>query len=407
GIWNQMTPRDAEALRRVSSVERAFAELLVSKDWTPFQPTMQHGVFASVFPGGGKTLWTLVNRNEFDIHGPQIRVPVAATRRYYDVWHGVDIQPDKEGRLSFDIEAHGYGAILAVDSGAQVDGLERLLAQMKEMTGAPVQSFSAEWKFLPQKIVEIAPARSSSDTAGMLKIPAGDFLFQVAGIEIEGDDWIGLDVQYPWENSPRRSHAHPMHVDGFWMDKYPVTNAEFAKFVEEMHYHPADDHNFLRDWVDSKPRAGWENKPVTWVSIEDARAYAQWAGKRLPHEWEWQYAAGGSDGRTYPWGNSWDAAAVPEPYKGRELPGPSAVDAHPKGASPFGVMDLVGNVWQWTDEYVDDHTRAGIVRGGSYYQPQGSIWYFPQAYKLTEHGKYLLMAPSKDRAATLGFRCVK
>jgi iron(II)-dependent oxidoreductase len=146
---------------------------------------------------------------------------------------------------------------------------------------------------------------------------------------------------------------------------------------------------------------------VTWVSLEDARAYAQWARKRLPHEWEWQYAAQGTDERLYPWGTQWDDAAVPEPYKGRDLPGPALVDAHPKGASPFGVLDMVGNVWQWTDEFVDEHTRAAIVRGGSYYQPQGSMWYFPQAYKLTEHGKYLLMAPSKDRAGTIGFRCVR
>lgn len=66
-------------------------------------------------------------------------------------------------------------------------------------------------------------------------------------------------------------------------------------------------------------------------------------------------------------------------------------------------MDLVGNVWQWTDEYLDEHTRAAIVRGGSYYQPQGSMWCFPQVYKLTEHGKFLLMAPSIDRSAALGF----
>ena len=68
---------------------------------------------------------------------------------------------------------------------------------------------------------------------------------------------------------------------------------------------------------------------------------------------------------------------------------------------------MVGNVWQWTDEYVDDHTRGGILRGGSYYQPQGSIWYFPQAYRNDQHGKLLLMAPSYDRSGTLGFRCVK
>ena len=70
------------------------------------------------------------------------------------------------------------------------------------------------------------------------------------------------------------------------------------------------------------------------------------------------------------------------------------------------VEDLVGNVWQWTDEVMDDHTRSGILRGGSYYKPQGSSWYFPQAYPLNQHGKYLLMAPGRDRAGTLGFRCV-
>jgi len=408
GIWNQITPRDAEALRRVSRIERGFAELLVSPDWIPFQPVMQYGIFASMFPGGGRTLWTLVNRNEFDVAGPQIRITNAPGRRYFDIWHGVEIKPDTAGWLSFSMEAHGFGAVLAVDSGTQVERLEGLLAQMKKTADVPIRSLSAEWKFLPQQMVEIAPtAKSTAPAQGMVKIPAGEFLFKVSGVEIEGDDWIGLDVQYPWENSPRRSHAHRMQVPSFYMDKYPVTNAEFLRFVEITRYRPTDDHNFLRDWKDGKPPAGWENKPVTWVSLEDARAYAQWAGKRLPHEWEWQYAAQGTDERIYPWGNSWNAAAVPEPYQGRELPGPAAVDAHPQGASPFGVMDMVGNVWQWADEFVDEHTRAAIVRGGSYYQPQGSMWYFPQAYKLSEHGKYLLMAPSKDRAGTLGFRCVR
>jgi formylglycine-generating enzyme required for sulfatase activity len=87
--------------------------------------------------------------------------------------------------------------------------------------------------------------------------------------------------------------------------------------------------------------------------------------------------------------------------------GPDPVDAHPQGASPFGVTDLVGNVWQWTDEFEDEHTRSAIVRGGSYYQPHGSIWYFPQAYRNDEHSKLLLMAPSYDRSGGIGFRCVR
>lgn len=198
-----------------------------------------------------------------------------------------------------------------------------------------------------------------------------------------------------------------MHLSSFYIDRYPVTNADFKKFVDATHYEAKDDHNFLRDWKSGTYPDGWANKPVTWVSLEDARSYAAWAGKRLPHEWEWQYAAEGPDGRTYPWGNDWDRSRVPAPDTARNIRPPTDVGGYPAGVSPFGVMDLVGNVWQWTDEFQDEHTRAAILRGGSYYQPQGSRWYFPQAYRLDEHGKYLLMAPGIDRAATIGFRCVR
>ena len=85
---------------------------------------------------------------------------------------------------------------------------------------------------------------------------------------------------------------------------------------------------------------------------------------------------------------------------------PTDVDAYPQGGSPWGVMDLVGNVWQWTDEYVDEHTRAAVLRGGGYYRPSGSGWYFPRNTRLDQHEKYLLIAPSKDRSAMIGFRCV-
>src|SRR5438046_10410831 len=82
------------------------------------------------------------------------------------------------------------------------------------------------------------------------------------------------------------------------------------------------------------------------------------------------------------------------------------VDAFPKGASPFGVFDLEGNISQWTDEYRDEHTRAAIIRGGAFYQPSGSIWYFPRTYRLAEHQKYLLMSPGRERSGTIGCRCV-
>jgi formylglycine-generating enzyme required for sulfatase activity len=409
GIWNQITDRDAEALRRVATVERQFAELLVSPDWEPFVPTVQYGVFGTKFPLGGVTLWLLINQNEFPVSGRQIIVSHVPGRRYFDAWHGTALAPEITGdtaTLDFDMEGQGYGAVLALDAGASVPNLDGYLRKIGAMTARPLAGYSHEWHALAQQMVEVTPTkRAPSPPDGMVRIPAGRFDFRVSGVEIEGYDWEGLDVQYPWEPSARRSHDHVMQVGAFYVDRYPVTNADFKKFMDASGYRPADDHNFLRDWRGGSPPPGWGRKPVTWVSLEDARAYAAWAGKRLPHEWEWQYCAQGADGRAYPWGNEWNAAAVPTPDKGRDLTGPDDVDAHPAGASPFGVMDLTGNVWQWTDEFTDAHTRAAILRGGSYYQPQASIWYFPQTYKLGEHGKYLLMAPSKDRAGTLGFRC--
>lgn len=410
GIWNGITPRDAEATRRVATLERGLAPFLVSKDWEPMSPMLRYGVYASRWPLGDEEVWTIVNRNEYDIEGDQMEVAAKEDVRYFDLYHGAELkaQPRAGGRtvLVFPIEAKAYGAILATHT-APDQKLLTLMSKMKEMTATPLAAYSHEWKVVPQQIVKIEATKTATDTPeGMVKVHGGDFLFTVSGIEIEGFNDIGVDVQYPWEDSPRRFHEHPMQVKSFFIDKYPVTNAQFKKFLDAAHYHPKDDLNFLRDWKDGSYPKGWENKPVTWVSQEDARAYASWAGKRLPHEWEWQYAAQGGDGRLYPWGNDWDDTAMPAPDKSRAMRGPDAVDAHPKGASPFGIMDMVGNVWQWTEEFVDEHTRGGILRGGSYYQPQGSIWYFPQAYKLTEHGKLLLMSPSMDRSGGVGFRCV-
>jgi formylglycine-generating enzyme required for sulfatase activity len=92
---------------------------------------------------------------------------------------------------------------------------------------------------------------------------------------------------------------------------------------------------------------------------------------------------------------------------GNDFAGPAPVGSHsPEGDSPFGVADLVGNIWQYTDEFQDDHTRAVILRGGSNYYPTGSHWYFPQALELNTHNKYFLMDARYERAGTVGFRCV-
>ncbi len=409
GVWNSLEDRDAEAIRRIAAIERAFAALLISPGWEPHAQMLQYGAFASKFPGEQETLWLFVNRNDFALAGHQIQLAHQPGIHYYDVWDGSELQPEISGGaaiLSFDLEPRGFGAILATSQ--LTAGEQQFLSEMAQLSRKPLASFSRERRFLPQRTIEIAPTKpAASAPEDMINIPEGDFRFAVSGIEIEGGNSVGVDVQMPWEDSPRRSHQRTMHLKAFFIDRYPVTNEQFKKFLDTTRYHPQDDHNFLKDWRNGNYTDGSAKKPVTWVSLEDARAYADWAGKRLPHEWEWQYAAQGSDDRLYPWGNDWDPSAVPAPEKGRTLTAPADVDANPRGASPFGVMDLIGNVWQWTDEYSDEHTRSAVLRGGSHYQPQWAMWYFPQAYRLNEHGKYLLMAPSLDRSGTVGFRCVR
>ncbi len=409
-FWNQITPRDAAAMRRIALIYRALPGLLVSADWEPHVPTLQESVYASVFPGKSQTLWLLVNRGGKDIRGQQLAVAHRAGARYHDLWNGVELRPgiaESIATLSFDIEARGYGAVCADLEEKTPADLQKLLEQAGQLAKTPLGSLSSKHQTLPQRLVDIPATRNASTAPeGMVAIPAGKFRFKVSGVEIEGGDGPGVDVQYPWEDLPRRRHDHEMDIKAFYIDRYPVTHAQFRKFIDATHYRPKDDHNFLRDWANGAPPASCENKPVTWVSLEDARAYAAWAGKRLSHEWEWQYAAQGTDGRPFPWGADANPNAIPKPGDGPQPRPPTDVDAFPQGASPFGVMDMTGNVWQWTDEFVDEHTRAAVVRGGGYYRPTGSGWYFPRNTSLAQHGKYLLMAPCKDRSSMIGFRCV-
>jgi len=143
---------------------------------------------------------------------------------------------------------------------------------------------------------------------------------------------------------------------------------------------------------------------VVYVDLEDARAYARWAGKRLLTEEEWQYAAQGPAALKYPWGN--------EMLPGRCNDGSTTQDttnvwAYPEGRSPFGCYDMCGNTWEWTEsERSDGRTRFCIIRGGSYYKAHGSGWYTDGGPMPTHHAaKFLLIWPGLDRCATIGFRC--
>jgi iron(II)-dependent oxidoreductase len=411
GIWNGIAPRYAEIVRRMHLIYSRYPQIFHSKNWDPHTPVLHAGVYASKFPGAGQTIWTFVNRDAKSKVGVQIQLPYNPQLSYFDIWNGTALTPQRNGNtitLNFPIAGYGYGAVLAVNKSAPYNNFPGFLSKINQMAKTPLNSLPDKWHYLPQQLVAIPATKSYLNAPpGMVTIPAvKKFKFDVKGVEIEGDDIpTAVDVQYPWEKTAGRMHHHKMTINSFYIDQYPVTSAQFKKFMDASHYHPQDAHNFLKYWKNGTYPHGWANKPVTFVSIEDARAYAKWAGKRLPHEWEWQYAAQGTDGRLYPSGNQSDSTIIPPAEHNRNMRPPTDVTVY-KEQSPFGVKDLIGNVWQWTDEYDDDHTRSAILRGGSYYYAQTSNWYFPQAHRLDQHGKYLLMSPGRDRAATVGFRCV-
>lgn len=256
---------------------------------------------------------------------------------------------------------------------------------------------------------KLSKAATPGPIQGMIKVPGGSYQFYSTGREIEGQHRPGVDFQYPWESGPQLRHYKTFQMSDFYIDQYPVTNEQFHAFLQQSGYQPRSSANFLKDWQNGAVPSGWERKPVTWVDLDDAQAYCAHVGGRLPNEWEWQYAAQGGDGRLYPWGSSWNASNVPTPDTSRNPGPPPDVGQRPHAASPFGVQDLTGVVWQMTNKFCDEHTCALSLKGGSLYQPQGSKWYFPNTERvlhLDSHGKFLLVAPSLDRSRYIGFRCM-
>jgi len=195
-------------------------------------------------------------------------------------------------------------------------------------------------------------------------------------------------------------------MNPFYIDKTPVTCAEFKRFLDATRYHPEDDHNSCGAGAAVLPSPAGRTNRSPGFRLKTRGLTRDGPASVCRTSGEWQYAAQGTEGRAYPWGNErTTAASLLLRTAGCKDCQPTWTHT-PQGVSAFGVLDLVGNVWQWTDEFQDDHTRAAILKGGSYYRPDKSGWYFPQARELTQHGKYLLLAPSLDRSATIGFRCV-
>jgi formylglycine-generating enzyme required for sulfatase activity len=435
GTWNPYTDRNRAIIRRTAPIERYAADLLASDAWEPFYPTKLQDVDASYWPGGQYSLWTFVNWGDQRRTGILLRAPAVAGMRYFDLWRGTEIYPtvrDHVVTLTADVEPRGMGAILAY-KGAPDKPLLSLLDIIRQEATKPLSAYSDEWPATRNPIL-LTQQRTSPATQApekMALIPAtNNYVMTIthnlgeAGCypDDEAAEW-GRRQHYMYEaNDHRRNIIHQISVpaiQSFFMDKYPVTNEQYRSFLELSHYRPADRTNFLKDWdwsdsAHPKPPTGFADHPVVWIDLDDARAYAHWAGKRLPTEEEWQYAAGGANRSRYPWGESWETGLAND--HGTST---SAVTGFPKGTNAFELSDMSGNVWEWTESERDDGNRYALLRGGSFYQVGGSGWYFDRftqmglslgewsARPTNYHAKLFLMSPSMDRKADIGFRCVK
>ena len=136
----------------------------------------------------------------------------------------------------------------------------------------------------------------------------------------------------------------------YYIDKTEVTNKQYKTFLAATGYSPEWPMNFLKHWVDGTYPPELADHPVVYVDFNDAKAYAEWAEKSLPTEAQWQYAAQGPEYYDFPWGNQWDPEKANVGSSGTK-----PVGSYPSGASPFGVLDMTGNVAEMTDSFNDDH----------------------------------------------------
>ena len=225
----------------------------------------------------------------------------------------------------------------------------------------------------------------------MILIPAGEFI-------------MGTNSRLPDEGP-----EHKVTLPAFYIDKFEVTNLQYKKFNDAGN-RKSPSHFKNRTYPDGKA-----DHPVTFVSWEDADAYCRWAGKRLPSDEEWEKAARGTDGRTFPWGDEFDVVDANTPVRWEYLKqagDTTPVGAFPLGVSPYGLYDMSGNVWEWTSSWYKAYpgnTHPTENYGEKYKVLKGGSWWDCSFYKCG------ISAPSFNRAFFLkktrnksfGFRCAK
>ncbi|MFO7852970.1 MAG: formylglycine-generating enzyme family protein [Bacteroidota bacterium] len=454
GRYHQID-KDYDYLARTTMILRENNDAFLDNDWVPLIDSGRDKLHINKWKSGDKTIYTILNMEYKGFDGDLLKIEKEEGYHYVSLWHHEGLEAVESGGDYFvNVSTFPYSeSYVNTRLEASLDCIARfpeILTVVQEQDSLHIRSekegMLKVWKGIPSYRdeaveMEINGVRNLDittmfpDYEGKIVIQLfnGKILADEVVVEFRGGEpWLISEVErtephrgrYPEDmvlvpgarinyklkaNDDFIPHPHTdemvtYDIDSFLIDKYPVTNYQYYRFICETGYSPADTVNYLRHWVNGIYEQGEEKYPVFYISLEDARAYAEWAGKRLPTEAEWQLAAQGTDGRLWPWGNEFHGTKCNNAFE-RSTP----VDAFVKGQSPYGVMDMVGNVWQLTNDVYDNGSYYFVImRGGSYYKPTSSWWYVeggPQSLDKTQ--MLLLVSPGFDRNATVGFRCVR
>jgi formylglycine-generating enzyme required for sulfatase activity len=445
---------DLNYLARTTFILRQNNDAFLDNDWTPFINTRADNIYVNKWNSGNKTIFTVLNMKPEGFDGTLFKVNDFEGAHFVSLWNHEKSDPvNVNGVFYIKVSAEGW---LPSFSGTRKEASLDCIAQLPEIIRSKLTGDSLHlnnpgkgtviiWKGNPSYQTQHFELKFNHDTIVRIKNIIGNYEGKIVLQYLEDnllkdEDVVMLKGGLPWLVSkvvpspaaqnippdmvlvPKASITYNLttgedfipypdinknicaEVDSFLIDKYPVTNAQYYDFILKSGYKPSDTANYLRNWSSGMFRQGQENYPVVYVSYEDIVAFAKWAGKRLPTQAEWQLAAQGTDKRKWPWGDDFHGT-----WCNNAFDRPTPVDAFTKGQSPYGVMDLVGNIWQMTnDMYYNGADYFMIIRGGSYYRPDSSWWYIqggPQSLDRTQI--MLMVSQGYDRCSTLGFRCVK
>lgn len=402
------SPRDCYILKTMSGIQHYFSDMFTSDKWEPLvNNTLIPGVYASLWYNDNCRLWTLVNRSYVQTEGALLQIIPDENSVYYDLVKGCQVFPTETGRIDGQIIPRGIGCIVAFKKNNLPDNFDEFLTA--QSTIYKEKTYHTE---SPQLEAVLKPV---SATKLYRKVPND----MVVVDEYKGEMPVIFNcreigyyhsLEYDFINRgpvalhQKMAFSRYVKVNRMAIDSTPVTNMQYKEFLDATGYKPCFSDNFLKHWIKGQIPVGMENHPVVYIDLDDARAYAKWAGKRLPREEEWQLAAAGNEMYKYPWGNEMRSGHCNEYTDGTITP----VKSYPAGRAACGAWDMCSNTWEMTEsEYNDGRNRFCILKGGSSFKAQGSDWYFDGGVQTTDFAaKQLLLYPGIDRSATVGFRCV-